>query len=261
MCETSCWFSTKKHTRLIYYKLKWIIPATLELNCWECCWVFEVFVELWPESLAFFGTRHKLASHHPWVHHLSIKDWWFIIPTELGWGRALHRWAAIDVRWTFNSCKAVPFPRRATKDIQHRVGDGCNVTRRDRNDVDVREHRLCQEECTVQCMILTGLSTHADPLWLIPCQCLSYTQTTASTAKIKYSVVKTHDAHTLQHSVICQPIYDIEEEPISLSSIAKHVWATSQGWQNGIRHTLVALMRGLEKAALSEVLPTRTPLW
>ena len=39
--------------RPIYYELKWIIPATLELNCWECCWVFEVFVELWPESLAF----------------------------------------------------------------------------------------------------------------------------------------------------------------------------------------------------------------
>jgi len=50
---TSRWFSTKRHTRLIYYELKWIIPATLELNCWECCWVFEVFVELWPESLAF----------------------------------------------------------------------------------------------------------------------------------------------------------------------------------------------------------------
>jgi len=53
MCLTSLWFSTKRHTRLIYYELKWIIPATLELNCWECCWMFEVFVELWPESLAF----------------------------------------------------------------------------------------------------------------------------------------------------------------------------------------------------------------
>jgi len=53
MCVTSHWFSTKRHMRPIYYELKWIIPATLELNCWECCWVFEVFVELWPESLAF----------------------------------------------------------------------------------------------------------------------------------------------------------------------------------------------------------------
>ena len=53
MCVTSHWFSTKRHMRLIYYELKWIIPATLELNCWECCWVFEVFVELWPESLVF----------------------------------------------------------------------------------------------------------------------------------------------------------------------------------------------------------------
>jgi len=55
MCMTSCWFSTKRHTRPIYYELKWIIPTTLELNCWECCWVFEVLVELWPESLAFLA--------------------------------------------------------------------------------------------------------------------------------------------------------------------------------------------------------------
>jgi len=65
MCVTSRWFSTKRHMRLIYYKLKWIIPATLELNCWECCWVFEVFVELWPESLAFSAlvTNSPLSSN------------------------------------------------------------------------------------------------------------------------------------------------------------------------------------------------------
>jgi len=53
MCMTSRWFSTKRHMRPIYCELKWIIPATFELDCWECCWVFEVFVELWPESLTF----------------------------------------------------------------------------------------------------------------------------------------------------------------------------------------------------------------
>ena len=67
MCMISHWFSTKRHTRPIYYKLKWIIPAILELNCWECCWVFEVFVELRPESLAFLVLVTNLL--------LSVRIW------------------------------------------------------------------------------------------------------------------------------------------------------------------------------------------
>jgi len=79
MCMTSRWFSIKRHTRPIYYKLKWITPATLELNCWECCWVFEVFVELWPESLAFSAliTNSPLTA----CHQLGTIAIW-LLPTE-----------------------------------------------------------------------------------------------------------------------------------------------------------------------------------
>jgi len=86
MCMTSHWFSTKRHTRPIYYKLKWIIPATLELNYWECCWVFEVFVELWPESLAFLAHITNLLLSGPiYQGERAYRTWWEAMGHQPSW--------------------------------------------------------------------------------------------------------------------------------------------------------------------------------